>query len=202
MLATELASASSESAASDILGTGVFLAILPDADPIRSAFHGGRFEPHGAAPCWHRRQEIAAPGPRLAGSLTTTAIGAILLAAVGFNVDFVKNKGNLLQKVYVSPVLSSSPSHPRLSAAVARSSPSDRLKNAGRWRSIASRVRRTLSSTATIISIPSIATARSSAFVLPEYDQRQEFARIGGSAWHSIARRTCLVCVAGMGFMA
>src|SRR6185437_11949332 len=39
------------------------------------------------------------------GSLTTAAIGAILLAAVGFNVKFVKNKSKILQKIYVSPSL-------------------------------------------------------------------------------------------------
>ena len=37
------------------------------------------------------------------GNLTTAIIGIILLVAVGFNVKWVKNKGKVLQKVYVVP---------------------------------------------------------------------------------------------------
>src|SRR6185437_4878341 len=65
------------------------------------------------------------------GSLTTAAIGAILLAAVGFNVKFVKNKSKLLQKIYVSPsllVFSPPPSIERGSGTVFAEN--DRLKNA------------------------------------------------------------------------
>ena len=54
------------------------------------------------------------------GSLTTAAIGAILLAAVGFNVKFVKNKSKILQKIYVSPSLVEFTPPPRSNAAAAR----------------------------------------------------------------------------------
>ena len=39
----------------------------------------------------------------VSGNLTTAIIGIILLVAVGFNVKWVKNKGKVLQKVYVTP---------------------------------------------------------------------------------------------------
>ncbi len=39
----------------------------------------------------------------VSGNFTTAIIGIILLVAVGFNVKWVKNKGKVLQKVYVVP---------------------------------------------------------------------------------------------------
>jgi ribose transport system permease protein len=136
------------------------------------------------------------------GSLTTAAIGAILLAAVGFNVKFVKNKSKILQKIYVSPSLvefTPPPSIERGSGTVFAEN--DRLKNAeaialdrieGPEDIILDRNDHlyTVNRNGSIIR-----------FRAPDYIQREELARIGGRPLGMALDRdeNLLVCVAGMG---
>jgi ribose transport system permease protein len=136
------------------------------------------------------------------GSLTTAAIGAILLAAVGFNVKFVKNKSKILQKIYVSPSLvefTPPPSIERGSGTVFAEN--DRLKNTeaialdrieGPEDIILDRNDHlyTVNRNGSIIR-----------FRAPDYVQREEFARIGGRPLGMALDRdeNLLVCVAGMG---
>jgi ribose transport system permease protein len=136
------------------------------------------------------------------GSLTTAAIGAILLAAVGFNVKFVKNKSKILQKIYVSPSLvefTPPPSIERNSGTVFAEN--DRLKNAeaialdrieGPEDIILDRDDHlyTVNRNGSIIR-----------FLAPNYERREEFARIGGRPLGMAIDRNenLIVCVAGMG---
>jgi ribose transport system permease protein len=136
------------------------------------------------------------------GSLTTAAIGAILLAAVGFNVKFVKNKSKILQKIYVSPSLvefTPPPSIERGSGTIFAEN--DRLKNAeaialdrieGPEDIILDRNDHlyTVNRNGSIIR-----------FRAPDYEHREEFARIGGRPLGMALDRdeNLLVCVAGMG---
>ncbi len=136
------------------------------------------------------------------GSLTTAAIGAILLAAVGFNVKFVKNKSKILQKIYVSPSLvqfTPPPSIERGSGTVFAEN--DRLKNAeaialdrieGPEDIILDRNDHlyTVNRNGSIIR-----------FFAPTYERREEFARIGGRPLGMALDRdeNIIVCVAGMG---
>ena len=67
----------------------------------------------------------------MSGNLTTAIIGILLLVAVGFNGKWVKNKGKVLQKVYVTPSwidFASPPSIARDSGTVFAEN--DRLKDA------------------------------------------------------------------------
>ncbi|MCG6203419.1 SMP-30/gluconolactonase/LRE family protein [Rhodopseudomonas sp. HC1] len=136
------------------------------------------------------------------GSLTTAIIGAILLAAVAFNVKFVKNKGKLLQKIYVTPSLVEF----EPPASIARDSgtvfaENDRLKNAeaialdkieGPEDIILDEHDHlyTVNRNGSIIR-----------FLAPDYEVREEFARIGGRPLGMALDRdkNILVCVAGMG---
>jgi ribose transport system permease protein len=136
------------------------------------------------------------------GSLTTAAIGAILLAAVGFNVKFVKNKGKILQKIYVSPSwvdFVPPPSISRDSGTVFAEN--DRLKNVeaialdrieGPEDIILDRSDNlyTVNRNGSIIR-----------FFAPDYERREEFARIGGRPLGMALDRdeNLIVCVAGMG---
>jgi ribose transport system permease protein len=136
------------------------------------------------------------------GSLTTAAIGAILLAAVAFNVKFVKNKSKILQKIYVSPTLvefSPPASIERGSATVFAEN--DRLKNAeaialdrieGPEDIILDRSNNlyTVNRNGSIIR-----------FLAPNYERREEFARIGGRPLGMAMDRdeSIIVCIAGMG---
>jgi ribose transport system permease protein len=136
------------------------------------------------------------------GSLTTAAIGGILLAAVGFNVKFVKNKGTILQKIYVSPSwvdFVPPPSISRDSGTVFAEN--DRLKNVeaialdrieGPEDIILDRHDNlyTVNRNGSIIR-----------FFAPDYERREEFARIGGRPLGLAIDReeNLIVCVAGMG---
>lgn len=136
------------------------------------------------------------------GSLTTAAIGAILLAAVGFNVKFVKNKGKILQKIYVSPgyiEFAPPPSIERGSGSVYAEN--DRLKDIeaialdrieGPEDVILDRNDHlyTVNRNGWIIR-----------FLAPGYERREEFARIGGRPLGLAFDRSenLIVCVAGMG---
>lgn len=136
------------------------------------------------------------------GSLTTAAIGFILLASVGFNVKFVKNKSKILQKIYVSPTLVEFPSPP----SIERGSGSvyaenDRLKQVeaialdqieGPEDVILDRQDHlyTVNRNGSIIR-----------FLAPDYTRREEFARIGGRPLGLALDRdeNIIACVAGMG---
>jgi ribose transport system permease protein len=136
------------------------------------------------------------------GSLTSAAIGFILLAAVGFNVKFVKNKSKILQKIYVSPTLVEFPSPPpieRDSGSVYAEN--DRLKQVeaialdqieGPEDVILDRHDHlyTVNRNGSIIR-----------FLAPDYTQREEFARIGGRPLGLALDRdeNIIACVAGMG---
>ena len=136
------------------------------------------------------------------GSLTTAAIGFILLAAVGFNVNFVKYKGKILQKIYVSPSLvefTPPPSIARDSGTVYAEN--DRLKGVeaialdrieGPEDIILDRNDHlyTVNRNGSIIR-----------FLAPDYTEREEFARIGGRPLGLAIDRdeNIISCVAGMG---
>ncbi len=136
------------------------------------------------------------------GSLTSAAIGAILLAAVAFNVKFVKNKGKILQKIYVSPSLvefSPPASIERGGGTVFAEN--DRLKDSeaialdkieGPEDIILDRSDNlyTVNRNGSIIR-----------FLAPNYEKREEFARIGGRPLGMAIDRdeSIIVCVAGMG---
>ena len=136
------------------------------------------------------------------GSLTTAIIGFILLAAVGFNVKFMKNKGRLLQKIYVSPSLvdfTPPPSIERGSGSVFAEN--DRLKSVeaialdrieGPEDIILDRADNlyTVNRNGSIIR-----------FLAPDYEKREEFARIGGRPLGLAFDRdeNLIVCVAAMG---
>uniref|UniRef100_E6VQ73 Inner-membrane translocator n=1 Tax=Rhodopseudomonas palustris (strain DX-1) TaxID=652103 RepID=E6VQ73_RHOPX len=136
------------------------------------------------------------------GSLTTATIGLILLTAVAFNVKFVKSKSKILQKIYVSPTLvefSPPASIERGSGTVFAEN--DRLKDAeaialdrieGPEDIILDRHDHlyTVNRNGSIIR-----------FFAPDYERREEFARIGGRPLGMALDKdeNILVCVAGMG---
>lgn len=136
------------------------------------------------------------------GNLTTALIGFILLAAVGFNVKFVKNKSKILQKIYVSPTLvefAPPPSIERDSGSVFAEN--DRLKEVeaialdrieGPEDVILDRNDHlyTVNRNGSIIR-----------FLAPDYEVREEFARIGGRPLGLAmdAEENVIACVAGMG---
>jgi ribose transport system permease protein len=136
------------------------------------------------------------------GNLTTAVIGIILLVAVGFNVKWVKNKGKVLQKVYVVP--SWVDFEPPLSIAHDSGTvfaQNDRLKDAepialdqieGPEDVILDRHDNlyTVNRNGSIIR-----------FMAPDYTSREEFARIGGRPLGLAFDRdqNLLACVAGMG---
>ncbi len=136
------------------------------------------------------------------GSLTTAAIGFILLLAVGFNVKFVKHKSTILQKMYVSPTLvnfKEPPSIERGSGSVFAEN--DRLlavepiglgKIEGPEDVILDRYDNlyTVNRNGSIIR-----------FLAPDYEVREEFARIGGRPLGLAMDKdeNILACVAGMG---
>ena len=138
-----------------------------------------------------------------AGNLTTAIIGIILLVAVGFNVKWVKNKGKMLQKVYVVPSwvdFAPPPSIARDSGTVFAEN--DRLKRRRADRARPDRgTRRHHPRPSATISTPSTATARSSASSRPTMPcARSSRASAGDrSGSPSIATRTCSSCIAGMG---
>lgn len=136
------------------------------------------------------------------GSLTTAAIGFLLLAAVAFNVKFVKHKSKILQKIYVSPTLvefTPPPSIARDSGTVYAEN--DRLlavepialgKIEGPEDVILDRNDHlyTVNRNGSIIR-----------FLAPDYETREEFARIGGRPLGLAIDKdeNILACVAGMG---
>ena len=136
------------------------------------------------------------------GSLTTAAIGFILLLAVGFNVKFVKNKSSILQKIYVSPTLvdfKPPPSIERGSGSVYAEN--DRLvaveaialdRIEGPEDVILDRHDNlyTVNRNGSIIR-----------FLAPDYEVREEFARIGGRPLGLAMDKNenIIACVAGMG---
>ena len=136
------------------------------------------------------------------GNLNTAVIGVILLIAVGFNVKWVKNKGKVLQKVYVVPSwvdFEPPPSIERGSGTVFAEN--DRLKGAeplalnmieGPEDVILDRNDHlyTVNRNGSIIR-----------FLAPDYKVREEFARIGGRPLGLAFDRdqNLLVCIAGMG---
>jgi ribose transport system permease protein len=136
------------------------------------------------------------------GNLTTAVIGIILLVAVGFNVKWVKNKGKVLQKVYVVPSwvdFKPPPSIAHDSGTVFAQN--DRLKDAepialdqieGPEDVILDRDDNlyTVNRNGSIIR-----------FMAPDYTSREEFARIGGRPLGLAFDRNqnLLACVAGMG---
>lgn len=138
----------------------------------------------------------------ISGNLTTAMIGIILLVAVGFNVKWVKNKGKVLQKVYVTPSWVDFTPPP----SIARDSgtpfaENDRLKNAeaialnkieGPEDIILDRKDNlyTVNRNGSIIR-----------FLAPDYEVREEFARIGGRPLGLAFDKdqNLLVCIAGMG---
>ena len=138
----------------------------------------------------------------ISGNLTTAVIGIILLVAVGFNVKWVKNKGKVLQKVYVTPSwvdFEPPPSVERGSGTPFAEN--DRLKDAeaialnkieGPEDIILDRKDNlyTVNRNGSIIR-----------FLAPDYEVREEFARIGGRPLGLAFDRdqNLLVCIAGMG---
>lgn len=138
----------------------------------------------------------------ISGNLTTAIIGIILLVAVGFNVKWVKNKGKVLQKVYVTPSwvdFEPPPSVERGSGTPFAEN--DRLKNAeaialnkieGPEDIILDRKDNlyTVNRNGSIIR-----------FFAPDYEVREEFARIGGRPLGLAFDKdqNLLVCIAGMG---
>jgi ribose transport system permease protein len=136
------------------------------------------------------------------GNLTTAIIGIILLVAIGFNVKWVKNKGKVLQKVYVVPSwvdFEPPPSIARGSGTVFAEN--DRLKDVeaialnkieGPEDIILDRQDNlyTVNRNGSIIR-----------FFAPDYSVREEFARIGGRPLGLAFDReqNLLVCIAGMG---
>ncbi len=136
------------------------------------------------------------------GNLTTAIIGVILLAAVGFNVQWVKHKGKVLQKIYVSPSWVDFAAQP----SIARDSgtpfaENDRLLNAepialnqieGPEDIILDRHDNlyTVNRNGSIIR-----------FMAPDYNEREEFARIGGRPLGLSLDRdeNVICCIAGMG---
>ncbi len=136
------------------------------------------------------------------GNVTTAIIGIILLIFVGFNVKWVKNKGKMLQKVYVVPSWIDFPPPP----SIARDSgtvfaENDRLRDAepialnrieGPEDVILDRMDNlyTVNRNGAII-----------CFRAPDYTTREEFARIGGRPLGLAFDReeNLLVCIAGMG---
>ncbi|MFV0281104.1 MAG: ABC transporter permease [Rhodoblastus sp.] len=138
----------------------------------------------------------------ITGNLTTAVLGVILLAAVGINVKWVKNKGKVLQKVYVTPSwVDFEPP-----ASIGRDSgtafaENDRLRAAeaialdkieGPEDVILDRNDHiyTVNRNGSIIR-----------FFAPDYTRREEFARIGGRPLGLAFDRdqNLLVCIAGMG---
>jgi len=138
----------------------------------------------------------------ISGNITTAIIGVLLLAAVGLNVKWDKNKGRVLQKVYVVPSwldFQPPPSIERGSGTVFAEN--DRLRNAepialnqieGPEDIILDRQDNlyTVNRNGSIIR-----------FRAPDYSMREEFARIGGRPLGLAFDRdeNLLVCVAGMG---
>ncbi|MBN8962789.1 MAG: SMP-30/gluconolactonase/LRE family protein [Rhizobiales bacterium] len=138
----------------------------------------------------------------ISGNLTTAVIGIILLVAVGFNVKWVKNKGKVLQKVYVTPSWVDFVPPPSVERGSGTPfAENDRLKNAeaialnkieGPEDIILDRKDNlyTVNRNGSIIR-----------FLAPDYEVREEFARIGGRPLGLAFDRdqNLLVCIAGMG---
>ena len=136
------------------------------------------------------------------GNLTTAVIGFILLAAVGFNVKWVKNKGKMLQKIYVSPSwVDFQPPPSIIRDSGTPFAENDRLLNAepialnqieGPEDIILDRHDNlyTVNRNGSIIR-----------FKAPDYRVREEFARIGGRPLGLALDRNenIICCIAGMG---
>ncbi|GGC87654.1 ABC transporter permease [Chelatococcus reniformis] len=136
------------------------------------------------------------------GSLTTATIGFLLIAAVGFNVKWQKNKGKVLQKIYVSPTLVEFTPPPSIARDAGTAfAENDRLHAAeaiayerieGPEDVILDRQDNlyTVNRNGSIIR-----------FLAPDYEVREEFARIGGRPLGMAMDReeNLIVCVAGMG---
>lgn len=136
------------------------------------------------------------------GSLTTATIGFILLAAVAFNVKFVKNKGKLLQKIYVSPSLVEFQMPPSIQRDSGTPyAENDYLKDVeaialGRIEGPEDVLLDRDDHLYTVNRNGSIIR-----FLAPNYTEREEFARIGGRPLGLAIDRdeNILACVAGMG---
>ena len=136
------------------------------------------------------------------GNLNTTLIGTILLIAVGFNVKWVKNKGDIQQKVYVVP--SWVDFEPPASIERDSGTPfaqNDRLKNAEAigLDQIEGPEDIILDRSDNLYSV-----TRSGSivrFLAPDFKVREEFAKVGGRPLGMAFDReeNLIVCVAGMG---
>ncbi|MBN9887149.1 ABC transporter permease [Salipiger abyssi] len=136
------------------------------------------------------------------GSLTTASIGFLLLLAVGFNVKFVKHKSKILQKIYVSPTLvdfTPPPSIARDSGTVFAEN--DRLLDVepialGKIEGPEDVILDRNDNLYTVNRNGSIIR-----FLAPDYEIREEFARIGGRPLGLAMDKdeNILACVAGMG---
>lgn len=138
----------------------------------------------------------------VSGNLTTALIGIILLVAVGFNVKWVKNKGKVLQKVYVVPSWVDFPAPPSIERGSGTAfAENDRLRDAE-----AIALDRIEGPEDIILDRHDhlYAVTRNGAimrFLAPDYTVREEFARIGGRPLGMALDRdeNLIVCVAGMG---
>lgn len=136
------------------------------------------------------------------GSLTTATIGFILLLAVGFNVKFVKNKSKILQKIYVSPTLVDFREPP----SIERGSGSVYAEN-DRLTSVEAIALDKIEGPEDIIldRHDNLYTVNRNGsiirFLAPDYEIREEFARIGGRPLGLAMDKdeNILACVAGMG---
>ncbi len=136
------------------------------------------------------------------GNLTTAVIGVILLVAVGFNVKWVKNRGKVLQKIYVVPSWVDFEPPP----SIARDSRSpfaenDRLRDAepiglDRIEGPEDIILDRRDNLYAVTRNGSIMR-----FNAPDYGVREEFARIGGRPLGLAFDRdeNLIVCIAGMG---
>lgn len=138
----------------------------------------------------------------VSGNLTTAIIGLILLTSVGVNVKWVKNKGKVLQKVYVTP--SWVDFDPPASIERDSGTPfaeNDRLKDAeaialGKIEGPEDIILDRNDNLYTVNRNGSIIR-----FLAPDYAVREEFARIGGRPLGLAfdMDQNLLVCIAGMG---
>lgn len=136
------------------------------------------------------------------GNLNTTLIGTILLLAVGFNVKWVKNKGDIQQKVYVVP--SWVDFEPPASIERDSGTPfaqNDKLKNAeaiglGQIEGPEDIILDRLDNLYSVTRNGSIVR-----FLAPDFKVREEFAKVGGRPLGMAFDRdeNLIVCVAGMG---
>jgi ribose transport system permease protein len=138
----------------------------------------------------------------VSGNVTTALLGTILLAAVGFNVKWVKNKGKVQQKVYVVPSWVDFDPPP----SIARGSGTPFAEN-DRLKAVETIALDQIEGPEDVILDRNdnlYAVTRNGSiyrFMAPGYTEREEFARIGGRPLGMAFDRdeNLLCCVAGMG---